>query len=512
MRYESFTTISGLTLINDTHPSGPESFKAGLAHLENEGKGRVKVAVIEEDMETPPWTEAEVGSVASKLRAGAIDHLIIVGHGAGPLAVAMEERTKNGLKISRVGERPDAGELATLTGPAPMILYRGMNRSPLDEVARDLADSIGPTRLIVDLDAIKANIRSVRSTISDDVGIMAVVKSFGYGHDSVAASRVAIENGVEHLAVAIPDEGIFLRRNNIDANILVFNIYPPDEWEKLLKHDLAATITSIEMARLLNSVSVGNDRIKVHLKIDTGMGRSGVWHEKAPAFVKDTLALENLEVIGIMTHLSSADMPDQDEYTMKQIDSFHRLLDDLGSQGIEFRYVHAANTAGIARFPSSHFNMVRPGLGLYGMSPSEVVEESLPLARVIKFSSKITQIKDHPAGRSVSYGRRFITQKESRIATLPVGYNDGYPRFQTNTGEVLIRGQRAPVVGAVCMDAIMTDITHIPDAMIGDEAILIGGWGDNRISVDEIARNGGTINYEIACKISPRVPRVFFKS
>jgi alanine racemase len=392
------------------------------------------------------------------------------------------------------------------------ILYSSPEKRPLEEVASLFVGSLGRTRLYVDLDSMGENIRAFNSKTQPGVEIMAVVKSFGYGHDSVAASRIALENNVKYLAVAIPDEGVFLRENHINAPILVFNVCASSDTAKLLDYDLAATVTSFDMAKTLDRAASKDRKIKAHLKIDTGMGRSGVWFEDAIDFVKDCMSLGNLDTEGIMTHLSSADDPGEDCFTMEQIKAFQRLVDDLKSMGVSFKFVHAANTAAIARFPRSHFNMVRPGLGVYGMYPSDAVREEIHLKPVITFTTHISQIKEHPPGRSISYGRRYITDKPSRIATLPVGYNDGYPRFQSNRGRVLIRGKEAPVRGTVCMDAIMADITAIPEAQIGDEAVLIGRQGAKEISVDEIADNGGTINYEITCKISPRVQRIFLKS
>ena len=242
------------------------------------------------------------------------------------------------------------------------------------------------------------------------------------------------------------------------------------------------------------------------------MGRSGVWVHDAVPFIEQVQCMRNLDVEGIMTHFASADDPRDDTYTLGQIRSFQSLVDDLKRLGHTFRYVHAGNTAAVVRFPQTHFNMVRPGLGIYGLYPSEAVRSMVRLEQVITFSTKIAQIKEHPAGRCISYNRRFVTPGPCRIATLHVGYNDGYPRFQSNVGQVLVRGRRVPVVGTVCMDATMIDVTDVPEAKVGDEAVLIGRQGDEEILADDIAANGGTINYEIICKISPRVTRIFVQS
>ncbi len=340
---------------------------------------------------------------------------------------------------------------------------------------------------------------------------MSVVKGFGYGNDSIRTSKVALENGVTYLAVAFPDEGATLRENKIDAPILVFNVFP-EEADKILRYGLSSVIPSLELAEALNVAAKGRRRIPVHLKIDTGMGRSGVWHQEAMSFITRVFELENLCVEGIMTHFSSADDPESDDYTINQINAFNEVLTAAKKFGYCFKYIHAANTSAIVRFPQTHYNMVRPGLAIYGMYPSEPVSQRIDLDQVITFSTKIAQIKFHPSGRCISYNRRFVTCRDSRIATLLVGYNDGYPRFQSNKGEALVRGQRAPVVGTVCMDTLMIDVSDIPEASVGDEVVLIGRQGDQEILPDEIASNGHTINYEIVCKISPRVTRIFVQS
>jgi len=297
----------------------------------------------------------------------------------------------------------------------------------------------------------------------------------------------------------------------VEAPILVFTVLA-EEVDKIVRYRLSAVVTNLELAAELNRAAAGHRKIPVHIKVDTGMGRSGVWVEEAIPFIEQVACCRNLEIEGIMTHFSCADDPEADDYTCQQITLFEELLAELRRRGFLFRFVHAANTAAVVRFPETHYDMVRPGLAIYGMYPSPAVRALLNLEPVITFCTKIAQIKEHPAGRGISYNRRFVTSRPSRIATLPVGYNDGYPRFQSNVGEVLVRGRRARVVGTVCMDAIMIDVTDIPEARVGDEVILIGRQGNEEILPDDIAANGGTINYEIACRISPRVTRIFVQT
>jgi len=371
-----------------------------------------------------------------------------------------------------------------------------------------------PTYAEIDLAALKHNYQLIRSSIPSQTEILAVVKADAYGHGFMDISRELELFGVNAFGVAFLAEGIQLRKSGSDKPILLLGgIYPGQE-RKCIGFNLSTTVFTLEQAQALNQAASGKlfRRAQLHLKIDTGMGRSGVWVDDAVPFIEKVLEMRHLEVDGVMTHFSSADDPGSDAYTLGQIDSFENLLKELKSRGHSFRYIHAGNTAALVRFPQTHYNMVRPGLGIYGMYPSEAVRSLVYLEQVITFSTKISQIKEHPPGRCISYNRRYVTSRNSRIATLYVGYNDGYPRFQSNVGQVLINGRRVPVVGTVCMDTIMVDVTDIPEVKVGDEAVLIGRQGDEEILADEIAANGQTINYEIVCKISPRVTRIFVQS
>jgi alanine racemase len=511
MRLEIHTTVTGVTLINDTYNSDPASLKGALDVLAKVGAGRRKIAILSEMLDLGLHSREEHLAMGKEVVKAGVDHLITVGENAALIGGAAAREGMNPRRITNTrGYNEAAQELEKIMNRGDVVLFKGSRWFRLERIAKELVGSIGPTRLVVNLDAIAANIKAIKGIVGDDVALMSVVKSFGYGNDSIRTSRVALENGVHYLAVAFPDEGATLRENRIDAPILVFNVLS-EEADKIVRYRLSAVVSSLELAQSLNRAA-GGRKIPVHLKIDTGMGRSGVWVDDAIPFVQEVFRLENLEVEGIMTHFSSADDPASDDYTLKQINSFECLLKKTNNLGYRFRYIHAANTSATVRFPQTHYNMVRPGLGIYGMYPSPAIRSLLHLEQVITFTTKIAQIKDAPAGRCISYNRRFVTPRDCRIATLHVGYNDGYPRFQSNVGQALVRGKRCNVVGTVCMDATMIDVTDVPDARVGDEVALIGRQGNEEILADEIAANGGTINYEIVCKISPRVTRIFVQS
>ncbi len=512
MRLEIHTTVTGVTLINDTYNSDPASMRGALDVLNKFGRGRRKIAILSDMLDLGLHSREEHLSVGKEVVKADVDHLITVGESAALIGQTAIRSGLNPVNVTSTRSYNEAAlELDKIMNRGDVVLFKGSRWFRLERIAKELVGSIGPTRLVVNLDAIAINIKAIQGIVGDNVRIMAVVKSFGYGNDSIRTSRVVLENGVKHLAVAFPDEAAMLRENRIDAPILVFNVLP-EEVDKVVRYRMTAVVSSLHIAEALDGAARQGYRIPVHIKIDTGMGRSGVWVGDAVPFVERVHRFRNLDVEGIMTHFSSADDPAGDEYTSEQIDQFQSTLVELERRGYRFHYIHAGNTAALVRFPATRFNMVRPGLAIYGMYPSEPVRRIIRLEQVFTFTTKISQIKEHPPGRCISYNRRFTTCRPCRIATLPVGYNDGYPRFQSNVGEVLVRGQRCPVVGTVCMDNTMIDVTDVPDAAVGDETVLIGRQGNEEILADEIAANGGTINYEIACKISPRVTRIFVKS
>jgi len=361
----------------------------------------------------------------------------------------------------------------------------------------------------IDLECIRYNIRQVRKTVSQETMIMAVVKADAYGHGAVPVARAAIEAGAERLAVALPEEGAELREAGITVPIQVFGEVLLPQLPYYLDYDLIPSISRLETARGLDSLaSEKGIKQKVHLVIDTGMGRVGVFPEKALEYIEEVRALPNLEIEGLMTHFSSADERDK-EYTNQQWKRFTQVIKSLEMKGIKIPIKHAANSATIIDLPQMKLNMVRPGIMTYGLPPSHKVNQDYPLKPALSWKARVVYVKDVPSGYGISYGATYVTDKESRIATIPLGYADGYSRHLSNKGEVLIRGRRAPVRGRVCMDQIMVDVTHIPGVEVGDEVVLIGRQGEEEITATEMADKVGTINYEITCGISKRVPRVY---
>lgn len=363
----------------------------------------------------------------------------------------------------------------------------------------------------IDLGAIAHNIRALKSLITSETRLMAVVKADGYGHGAREVARVALDNGAQWLAVARVDEGIKLRVSGFDVPILVLGPATDKSIRDALENDLVLTVYDVESARAVSDVALGTGKkATVHVKLDTGMGRIGyLWNEEGIKTIEDIVRLPGLDVQGIYTHLAAADVKDK-TFALKQIQRFKAGIDTLGRRGIHFSLCHAANSAAIIELPEAHFDLVRAGISIYGLYPSSEVDRSrILLKTAMSLKARVTQVKEVGAGFSVSYGCTYVTSAPTVLATLAIGYADGYTRLLSSRGHVLVRGKRAPVAGRICMDQCVVDVGHIPGVVPGDEAVLMGAQGDEIISADEIAAAIGTISYEVVTMIKSRVPRVY---
>jgi alanine racemase len=373
--------------------------------------------------------------------------------------------------------------------------------------------SIIPVWAEIDLAALASNISEVRKITNPTSKIMAVVKANGYGHGAVEVSRTVLAGGADWLGVARLDEGLTLREAGIEAPILILGYLPPEQSSDVVRSCLSQAVYTSDMAlALAEAASAQGTQAKVHLKIDTGMGRIG-W-VAGPGAVREILTLarnRHLEIEGIFTHFAAADLADK-AYTKEQLVKFTKLIEELRRNGLEIPIKHAANSAALMEMPETHLDLVRAGIIMYGLYPSDEVNRSrVKLRPVMSLKAKVAYVKEVPAGFKVSYGCTHSTQNNTVIATLPLGYADGYSRLLSSKGCALLHGRRAPVIGRVCMDQVMVDVGHIPGTAVGDEAVLIGRQGDQEITTDEIAGLLGTINYEIVCMVSHRVPRVYKK-
>ncbi|MFH1487222.1 MAG: alanine racemase [Chloroflexota bacterium] len=359
----------------------------------------------------------------------------------------------------------------------------------------------------IDLDAIALNTRELRRRAGERAALLAVVKANAYGHGAVAVARTVAEAGARHLGVACSDEGIQLRRAGIDLPILVMGYVALSEAEKIVAHDLSPTLNTRQLALAVAGLSAQRGvTTTVHLKMDTGMNRFGLLPQEVTAFAEFVRTLPGLKVGGIYTHFAVADEADK-TFTRQQFNTFI----DTAARLPWILCRHVANSATILDTPEMCLEMVRPGIALYGVYPSGQVTRSVELRPALSLKSRVARLHDLAPGESVSYGRTWTADRPSRVALIPSGYADGIRRCLSNKGLVLIRGQRAPIRGRICMDQFVVDVSHIPDVQPNDEVVLIGRQGEEEIMAEEVAALAETISYEIFCGISARVPRVYMR-
>lgn len=372
---------------------------------------------------------------------------------------------------------------------------------------------LGPTWTEVNLDAIAQNVRNIKKLIGEKKELMAVVKGNAYGHDILEISSVVLKNGASRLAVARLEEGIFLRKAGIVVPILILGLTLKQQAELLVSYNITPAVCEYEMIEKLSESAIKEGKaVKVHLKVDTGMGRIGILSHDILRFTKKIRALKNVEIEGIFTHFSVADEKNK-TYTEEQFKKFMGVLTLLEKEGIRIPIKHVGNSATLLDLPHMWLDLVRPGISIYGLYPSTEVQKTIKLIPAHSFRTRIVFLKELSAGEYISYGRTYTTiKKRTKVASLPVGYADGYNRLLSNQGEVLITGRRFPIIGRICMDQCMVDVSSLLEVKIGDEVVLWGRQGEEEITVEEISEKIGTINYEIVhLPDKKRVPKLFIK-
>lgn len=366
----------------------------------------------------------------------------------------------------------------------------------------------------VDLDALSHNMREIRRLSDKDALVTAVIKADGYGHGAKKIAQTLLDNGADRFAVAVLDEGIELRKAGFEVPILILGFTDEERSEEIISYNLEQAVYSWDLAEEISKEAVRQKKIaKIHIKVDTGMGRIGLKPDKdSVQLIKKISRLPNIVIEGIFTHFAVADTLDK-AYTEGQFEKFRWICQELEKENVRINLKHCGNSATIIDLPGMHLNMVRAGIILYGLKPSdEVMLDKIELKQVMSLKVRISHVKEIEAGQSVSYGRKFIASKRSKIASLPIGYADGFTRMLSGKAEALVKGCRVPVVGRICMDQCMIDVTGIEDVKVGDEVVLFGKQGEGFISIDELAEKLDTINYEIVCMIGKRVPRVYIKN
>ncbi len=547
-RLYPLTGVAGSLLLDDSYSSSPAAAEAALDTLAAV-EGRRKVAVLGDMLELGDYEAAGHEQVGRKA-ATCVDLLVTRG-----------ERGRHIAEAARAAGLPPEQVLITYTaedaaravrervGPGDVVLVKGSLAARMEQVVRLLlaepadapahlvrqdagwqsvvtVSSQRPTWLEIDLGAIAGNVRRLKA-LAGAAELLISLKADAYGHGAIQVAHTALHNGATWLGVATLSEGVALRHAGIDAPILVLGYTPAWQARDLLRHNLTATVFDLDVAAALSRASVALERpARVHVKVDTGMARLGVFPAAALEFVRELAALPGIVVEGIFTHLAVADGETEFEveYTANQLTTFHALLDSLAAAGMSLPFVHAANSAGLlaaqsdrlrnavaarqaAVQPLDAHTLVRAGIAVYGLDPSPGVRCPEGFRPALTWKTQIAQAKTLPPGSYVGYGATYRTAGEERIAVIPVGYADGFRRAPQHWGEVLVRGQRAPIVGRVSMDQTMINVTHVAGVRQGDEVVLIGRQGDAAITAEDVARRLGTINYEVVSAILARVPR-----
>jgi alanine racemase len=519
----------GSLLIDGSASCSPETGLQALATLADY-PARRRIAVLG-DMGQLGGFAIEGHRQLGRAAAAFVDQLVVKGRRASWIADGAKEA---GMACDRVSVAYTARDAVRQLRPelqeGDVVLVKGGVEARMEQVVDSLlADPADkkhlvrrpsggpvvwavrpsrPTWVEVDLEAVASNLRQVKELVGPDVAVLAVLKADAYGHGAATVARTALNNGASYCGVASVNEAIRMRNLGIDAPILVLGYTPAWLARDALRQDVTLTVYDADIARAFSRAAGDLRRTaKVHVKVDTGMGRLGLLPEQVVAFVEGMRGLPGLELEGIFTHFSVADAKDL-SYTRAQLGRFRAVLDELEEAGVRFPLVHCANSAAMLRLPESRFDMVRLGLAMYGLQPSPNVRLPDGFRPALAWKTSIAQVKTLPKGSYVSYGNIYQTKKDERIAVIPVGYADGFRRAPTRWESVLVRGKRAPTVGTVCMDQTMINVSHIPNVRVGDEVVLIGPQGDDEISAEEVAGWLGTINYEVVSEILARVPRM----
>ncbi len=522
--------IEGALVLDDSQSAGPRSLAAALEALHLFPSQRI--VVLGDVPDLGAMADGDDQALAAQLAASA-DLAVAVGDQASAL---VRDAADWGLPLDAqicVAAPTDVpAALKSRLRPGDTVLVKGDADARLERVVEALlerpeeAPSLlvrqdpgwkqrvflpheRPTWIELDLAALARNVELICELAGPAAELMIVLKADAYGHGAVQAARTALVHVAHLAAVACLSEAVTLREAGVRAPILILGHVPAWQARDVVRHNLSTAIYSLDLARHLSRAAqaAGAPPVPVHVKVDTGMSRLGLLPDEVPEFVTALRALPGICAEGIFTHFATADEGPNDPFAALQLRRFRALVDQLQAAGQQFRYIHAANSAALLNGFTDGCNLVRCGILAYGLDPSAKTRCPPEFRPVLSFRTRIAQVKSLPVGACVSYGCSFVTERPSRIAVIPVGYGDGFRRSPAGWGEVLVRGQRAPVVGNVCMDMAMLDVTDIPGVHEGDEVVLIGRQGEEQISADDVARRLGTINYEVVTQILPRVPR-----
>ncbi|HLI07889.1 MAG TPA: alanine racemase [Ktedonobacteraceae bacterium] len=539
--------LNASTLLDDTHNATPASMLAGLETLKALAAGR-RIAVLGDMLRLGDYEETAHHLVGQKA-AHCVDYLITKGERAALIAEAARQAGLDAGRVIVTSTHEDAAQAVRRITAQPLpeqddfyrqhhikdtILIKGSEETRMERVTEQLMEEPGqaPERLVrqtpgwkqvvimqsqrptwveIDLSAIGNNTRQVRALVGPEVRILVSLKADAYGHGALKVARTVLHNGASMLGVATVSEAIPLREAGINAPILVFGYVPLWQMREAVRLNLTITLYASESALALSRAAQALKKtVRVHVKVDSGMGRLGIRAEQVEdilALIREIKSLPGLELEGMFTHFAMADSSDLTHARM-QLSRFQQVLRAVEAEHLRPPIIHASNSAAMLQLPEARFDMVRPGIAIYGLDPSPDARLPQGFRPALSFKTTVAQVKDIPAGECIGYGCTFVTERPTRIAVLPVGYADGFRRGPANWGSVLIHGQQAPILGRVCMDQCMVDVTDIPQVRMGDEVVLIGQQSQATLTAEQVARRLGTINYEVVSAILARVPRV----
>jgi Alr-MurF fusion protein len=519
-----------IMLVDDTYAASYSSTMAALDWLQDAKDENHRTIFVMGDMDDLGENNRFAHRAVGQRAAQVTDIIITQGVQAALIGRAAVDSGKDPLNVRTAYSTQDVVAHLQSFGlnDHDIVLVKGGSAARMEQVVRALLENdadagklvrqaqaqvpemalptLRPSWIEVDNNILAKNIRTVKEHIGKKVTLMAVVKADAYGHGAVTVARTAVNNGAEYLGVASMAEAVELRDAGIETPILVLSYAPAEAVHQALRLNLTLSVYELEQARLYDRASrLLNGKLKYHVKVDTGMGRLGIFPEDAIKYFRILNTLNNLALEGIYTHFATAD--EDPTYVEEQLEVFNHVVRPLRASGIHFKYVHAANSPAVIAYKESHFNMVRPGLMLYGLHPSVAIQLPEGIEPCLSWKTTILQVKTLPVGHPVGYGNLYRTRGEESIAVLPVGYADGLRRSPQTWQYVLIHGQRAPLVGRISMEKCTINVSHIPNVAAGDEVVLLGRQGEEAITAEMIAEWLGTINYEVVTNILPRVPR-----
>jgi alanine racemase len=512
-RMELWSSPQGIRIINDGYSSDPISVRAALraATLGASRNGR-KMFAFAGMRELGASSGREHQQAGTQAAEYGFSHLFLVGNGdLEPTASGYQAARPEGnvLRVRTADELK--ARLLPLLRPGDTILFKGPRNAGMVKAVRDLSGAIAQRCLWVNLAAIEGNIARFRRHCGGSVHIVAMLKAMAYGTELVQLGSWMSQLGIHHIGVSSANEGVAVRKTGADQDILVF-LSEREDVDNLLSYRLTPVIYSAELIDAFTSALAGSGRmLDVHLKVDTGMHRLGVPAKIAVELAERIRSSGTMRLTGVCTHFASADDPGSDDFTRQQIASFDQVIAGLKASGFDNLQIHAANTAGAIRFPEAHYNMVRIGLGLYGIYPSEAGRQELDLELAVGLTSRITSIQEFEPGDTLGYNRTFTAKRRTKVGIVPFGYDDGLPWRLSGTGQVLVEGRQAPIVGRISMDQMQVDLTDIPDVSVGAEVLLYGTHNGHTLRPEQISQMAGTIPYELLTRLGERVHRIYIE-